>query len=96
MIDIIGIDKMGIMEVKDMLVHCENALNVLIDTSRLHYIRPILRNIISFKSRLGNIDDNINDYEELLEAIESCLISLDMNVNCLSGIHIMLIVNFIV
>ena len=70
MIDIIGIDKMGIMEVKDMLVHCENALNVLIDTSRLHYIRPILRNIISFKSRLGNNDDNINDYEELLEAIE--------------------------
>lgn len=70
MIDIIGIDKMGIRGVNDMLEHCENALNMLVDTSRLHYIRPILRNIISFKCRLGNNDDNIKDYKELLDAIE--------------------------
>lgn len=69
-IDIIGIDKMGIRGVNDMLEHCENALNMLVDTSRLHYIRSILRNIISFKCRLGNNDDNIKDYKELLDAIE--------------------------
>jgi transcriptional regulator with XRE-family HTH domain len=70
MTDIIGIDKVGIRGVNDMLEHCEKALNMLVDTSRLYYIRPILRNIISFKCRLGNNDDDIKDYKELLAAIE--------------------------
>lgn len=70
MADVIGIDKMDAAEMKDMLEHCENALNVLVGTARLHYIRPVLRNIIRFKRRLENDDDDVRDYEELLRIME--------------------------
>ena len=70
MADVIGIDKMDAAEMKDMLEHCENALNVLVGTARLHYIRPVLRNIIGFKRRLESGDDYVRDCEELLRVVE--------------------------
>ena len=70
LIDIIGIDKMGMRGVNDMLEHCEKALGMLVDTARLYYIRPLLRNIICFKRRLGSDEESIRDYEDILQAVE--------------------------
>ncbi len=68
---IIRKDKMSIREAEAMLEHCQNALGMLIETSRLHYIRPILQNIIQFKILIKSNDDDNRDYRELSEAMEN-------------------------
>ena len=69
-IDIIGIDKMGIRGVNDMLEHCENAMNMLVETERMYYIIPILDNIIYIKSIIKSNDSKLREYRELLETME--------------------------
>ncbi len=64
------IDSSEPAKIKELLAHCENALGMLIDTERLHYIRPLLKNIIRFNTILGSGDDDIRAYAGLLEVIE--------------------------
>ena len=53
MSEAIGTDNTDDDKIEELLWHCENALDMLVGTSRLHYIRPLLKNIIRFKLRLG-------------------------------------------
>ena len=69
MVDFIGIDNMSSREAKEMLRHCISALDILRETERLHYIRPLLRNIIELGKREKNSDYNIEGYSELLECL---------------------------
>ena len=69
MVDFIGIDNMSSQEAGEMLRHCISALDILRETERLHYIRPLLRNIIELSKREKNSDYNIEGYSELLECL---------------------------
>lgn len=69
MVDFIGIDNMSSREAGEMLRHCISALDILRETERLHYIRPLLRNIIELGKREKNSDYNIEGYSELLECL---------------------------
>ena len=74
MSEAIGSDNTDDDKIEELLWHCENALDMLVGTSRLHYIRPLLKNIIRFRRRLGS-DDNVRDYEEILQALEKLFVS---------------------
>lgn len=69
MVNFIGIDNMSSRETKEMLRHCISALDILRETERLHYIRPLLRNIIELGKREKSSDYNIEGYSELLECL---------------------------
>ncbi len=68
-VDFIGIDNMSTREIEEMLRHCISALDILRETARLHYIRPLLRNIIGLSERKKKSDYNIEYYRELLECL---------------------------
>lgn len=69
MVDFIGIDNMSTREAGEMLRHCISALDILRETERLHYIRPLLRNIIELGKREKSSDYSIKGYIELLECL---------------------------
>ena len=74
LIDCVGLENMGTKEKKDMLRHCMQALDILRETKRLHYIRPLLKNIIKLNDSVEDTDyDTYYDaqsYGELLECLE--------------------------
>ena len=57
-----------------MLRHCMQALDILRETKRLHYIRPLLKNIIKLNDNAEDADydthNNFHSYCELLECLE--------------------------
>ena len=69
-IDDIGLDNMDAMEKNEMLRHCISALDTLRKTARLHYIRPLLKNIIRLNEDKRQSHYDIVNYSELLEGID--------------------------
>lgn len=74
LIECVGLEDMGAKEKKDILRHCMQALDILRETKRLHYIRPLLKNIIKLNDNVKDIHydthNNSNSYCELLECLE--------------------------
>lgn len=74
LIDCVGLENMGVKEKKDILRHCIQALDILRETKRLHYIRPLLKNIIKLNDSVEDADydthNNSHSYCELLECLE--------------------------
>ena len=74
LIECVGLEDMGVKEKKDILRHCMQALDILRETKRLHYIRPLLKNIIKLNDNVKDIHydthNNSNSYCELLECLE--------------------------
>lgn len=69
-----GLENMSVKELKDMLRHCMLALDMLRETMRLHYIRPLLKNIIKLNDSVKDADYDthydIHSYGELAECLE--------------------------
>ena len=74
LIECVGLEDMGVKEKKDILRHCMQALDILRETKRLHYIRPLLKNIVKLNDSVEDTDyDTYYDaqsYGELLECLE--------------------------
>lgn len=69
-IDDIGLDNMDAMEKNEMLRHCISALDTLRKTARLHYIRPLLKNIIRLNEGVSQSHYDSENYSVLLEGID--------------------------
>lgn len=70
MMDLLRDGGMSIREAKVMFRHSIAALDILRKTERLHYIRPLLQNIIELNGRVKNPDCNNEYYYELIECFD--------------------------